>query len=549
MRILYKTILFSSFIILTISIAIFAQIVYTPPGSYVYDFLERLSLKNIIEYHDEVKPVSRKKIGELLEQALLRKEELNLSELKELDWLSEEYAYEIKKARPAPREPGLDTLKERWYLYNYSDSLFSLKISPLAGYGISAVGNNSGHTRWAGVNLFMTHSNWFGGSFYLKDHGEFGDDVDKERNFSPLPGAAYKPAPDGMEISDIRGGMTFNWNWGAISLMKDNVIWGHGKFGQLILSEKAPPFAFIRLDLNFTGWLRFHYIHGWLNSLVYDSSSFSYNHLESIHPFLRMDYINKYIAANFLSISVTPKIDLSVGNSIIYSGKLRPEFFIPFLFFKSYDNRGVDYNVEDGNKQLYFDAAVRLPKTFTFYGTLFIDCIEIRKLLKHDRRGTDFGFTLGGKKIDFFVPMLDMIVEYTKVNPWVYEHKDETTTYKHLNYYLGDWLGQNADQFRVQFDYRPLRGLQLTAYTEYIRKGRLLDIYYNYYDQIAEPFLQSPVRRESRFSFEASYEFIHDLFVDGYYTYSNVTDQDPKRTPAFMLGKKSSFGITVQYGL
>lgn len=541
-----KFLLFSFLFISTLS---FAQIVYTPPDNYVYDFLERLSLKNIIEYHDEVKPMSRKKIGELLEQALLKKEELNPVEQKELNWLAAEYAYEIKEACPAPCESGLDTLKERWYLFNYSDSLFSVKISPLLGYGISTVGSNSGHTRWAGVNMFMTHSDWFGGSFYLKDHGEFGDDVDKERNFSPLPGVAYKPAPDGMEISDIRAGVSFNWKWGTVSLMKDNVIWGHGKFGQLILSEKAPPFAFIRLDLNFTNWLRFHYIHGWLNSLVYDSSSFSYNHIESIHPFLRMDYINKYIAADFLSFSITPKIDVSVGNSIIYSGKLRPEFFIPFLFFKSYDNRGVDYNVEDGNKQLYLDAAVRLPKTFLFYGTLFIDCIEVRKLLKHDPRGTNFGFTLGGKKIDFFTPMLDLTVEYTRINPWVYEHKDETTTYKHLNYYLGDWLGQNADQFRVQFDYRPLRGLQLAAYTEYIRKGRLLDIYYNYYDQIAEPFLQPPVRREERFSFEASYEFIHDLFVDGYFTYSNVTDQDPTRTPAFLLGKKNSFGITVQYGL
>ena len=197
--------------------------------------------------------------------------------------------------------------------------------------------------------------------------------------------------------------------------------------------------------------------------MVYDSSSFSYNHTESIQPFLRKDYINKYIAANFLSISVTPKLDVSLGNSIIYSGKLRPEFFIPFFFFKSYDNRGVDYTVEDGNKQLYIDAAVKLPKTFTFYGTLFADCIEIRKLLKHDSRGTDIGFTIGGKKIDLFLPLLDLTVEYTRINPWVYEHKDETTTYKHLNYYLGDWLGQNGDQLRIQIRLYAFAGIEIKS--------------------------------------------------------------------------------------
>ena len=180
---------------------------------------------------------------------------------------------------------------------------------------------------------------------------------------------------------------------------------------------------------------------------------------------------------------------------------------------------------------------------------MFIDGLEIRKLLKGDSRGSDIGFTVGGKKIDLFLPNLDFTIEYTRINPWVYEHKDETTTYKHFNYYLGDWLGQNADQLRLQFDYVPLRGLKLKAYTEFIRKGKLDDIYYNYYDQIEEPFLLSPKRNEKRISIEASYEILHDFFADAYYTYSDVTDEDLTRTPLYLLGKKNSFGLTVHYGL
>ena len=411
-----KQFYFISILIFITSTVCFGQIVYTPPDDYVYDFLERLSLKGIIEYHDEVKPISRIKIAELLREASFKKGELNDVEVKELDWFFEEYAYELGNTYHITSEPGGDSLRSKWYLYDYSDSLFSIKVSPLAGYGISAVGKNSGHTRWWGVDMYTTHSKWFGANFSYLDKGEYGEDVDRVRNFSQLPGAAYKPAPDGIELSDIRAGMTFNWDWGDVSLAKDNMVWGHGKFGQLILSEKAPPFTFIRFDLYPLKWLRFYFIHGWLNSLVYDSSSFSYNHTESIQPFLRKDYINKYIAANFLSISVTPKLDVSIGNSIIYSGKLRPEFFIPFFFFKSYDNRGVDYTVEDGNKQLYIDAAIKLPKTFTFYGTLFADCIEIRKLLKHDSRGTDIGFTIGGKKVDLFYTII-------RFNSRVYEDK------------------------------------------------------------------------------------------------------------------------------
>ena len=405
--------------------------------------------------------------------------------------------------------------------------------------------------------MFTTYSNWFGGSFSFKDIGEFGDNLDKEKNFSPQAGFTYIPEPNGIESTDIRGSISFNWSWGHISLVKDKLEWGNGNFGQLILSEKAPPFAFIRLDLHPTSWLRFYYIHGWLNSLVYDSSSFSYNHTESVQPYLRKEIVDKFIAANLLSITIFPWLDLSLGNSIVYSGKLAPEFFIPFLFIKRFDSKPKQVNSEDGNKQLYLDVAVRYPKSYLFYSTLFADDIEIRKLLKNDTWGTDIGFTIGGKKIDFFLPNFDITLEYTRINPWVYEHQDETTTYKHFNYYLGDWLGQNADQFRVQFDYVPLRGLKLKVYTEFIRKGKLYDIYYRYPigvipgypTKIPISFLSPPERKEKRFSLEASYEILHDFFADAYYTYSDVTDEDLTRTPLFLLGKKNSFGLTVHYGL
>jgi hypothetical protein len=268
-----------------------------------------------------------------------------------------------------------------------------------------------------------------------------------------------------------------------------------------------------------------------------------------LKPYLRREYINKYIAANFLSISILPWLDLSLGNSIIYSGKLRAEFLIPFMFFKYLDRDTGHGSVEDGNGQLFFDAAINYPNTFKFFSTLFVDVTEIRNLLENDFHNTWLGFTFGGKKVDAIIPNLDLTMEYTRINPWVYEHKDETTTYKHNNYYLGHWLGQNADQFRIQFDSRILRGLKLKAYTELIRKGRLNDISFAYTDQYQEPFLSHPRRKETRLSLEVSYEIMHDLFADAFYTYSNISDEDLARAPLFLNGKKHSFGLSIHYGI
>ena len=57
--------------------------------------------------------------------------------------------------------------------------------------------------------------------------------------------------------------------------------------------------------------------------------------------------------------------------------------------------------------------------------------------------------------------------------PWVYEHKDETTTYKNFDYYLGDWLGQNADQFRIQFDYHTAERIEVKSLYRIYQEGAI----------------------------------------------------------------------------
>lgn len=524
-------------LLIILSVSASAQIIYTPLKNDIYDFLERMSLKEIIQYHDEVKPFSRKKIASFLSIISKKENLLNEVEKEKLEWYKSEFAVELNIKE-----------NQRWYLYSYNDSLFNLKVYPLAGYGISHTGDESGHVRWIGGGFYAAYSDWFGASLDLRDKGEFGGNVDRVKMFSPETGAFFKGAPDGIEFSDVKGSISFDWNWGSVGLMKDYMRWGHGKFGQIIISEKSPSFPFIRLDIHPVEWLRFYYIHGWLNSLVLDSSDFYYTYPNSIEPRLREKYINKYIAANFLSITPLNWIDFSIGNSIIYSGDLRPEFFIPFMFFKFLDHNTGRGDKNDGNGQIFFDIALK-PKEFIFYSTLFIDVVEIRNILKNDFHNTWVGYTFGGKKIDFFIPNLDFTVEYTRVNPWVYEHKDQTTTYKNLDFDIGHWIGQNAYQLKFQFDYEFMRGLKFKLYSEIIRKGGLKDIYFGYEDDSPEKFLYHPLRKDFDVGFEASYEPFHDLFGVFKYKYSNIKDEDVQRTPNFMLGKKNSFGFTVFYGL
>lgn len=517
---------------------IIAQVIYTPLNSPIYNFLDRIADEGIINLNDEVKPYSRIQIAEYIKSAEGKIFELNKVEQDELYWYNEEYAKELKVE------------KERWFLYKYSDSLFSIRVSPIGGYGISKTGNASGHTRWWGVNTYGTVSDWFGAFFSYRDIGQFGDNVDEKKDFTPERGYYINAYPaDGIEFSDVKGGINFNWKWGSASLIKDDIQWGHGKFGQLILSDKPESYPQIRLFLQPVSWIRFYYMHGWLNSLVLDSAFFYNAQPISIKPTFHQQYISKYIAANMLSISPIDKLDISIGNSVIYSGNLRPEFFIPFLYYKVMDHNTGRGNIDDANGQIYFDISSRNLINYQIYSTVFIDAASIRGLLKGDFHEWWLGYTLGIKRVNLGIPNLDFTFEYTWISPWVYEHKYDTETYKNIGYTLGDWLGQNADQIRVQADYKPTRPLTISCYFQRLRKGGLADIAITYYTNITEPFLYAPVRKDYDFGINAEYEWLHDLFINVSYEYTNIQDQDLTRTPAFMLGVKNNLSLTVSLGL
>lgn len=540
------------FFLISFLITLNAQTVFVQTENSVYDFIERMSLKRIIQLDDEVKPFSRKyiaiKLVEIEANVSNNKNLLSNVDLEELDFYKQEYFYEISQLSKSKNQT--DT-KERWYLYSYTDSLFNLKLSPIVGYGLSSTGNNSGHTRWVGASTFGTYSNWFGFSFDIRDKGEFGSNVDKTKYFSQDRGAWTKGAPNGIEYSDVKGSINFNWNWGQLSLAKDYIQWGHGKFGKLILSDKAPSYPHIRLQLKPTSWLRFSYMHGWLSSQIYDSSSFYYSYPGTLSQNLEKSYIPKYIAANMLTFTPFDWLDISLGNSVVYSGDLRPEFFIPVMFYKFLDHNSGRGDVNDANGAMYFDISARYPKNFQFYTTTFIDVTEIRNILDNNFENTWVGLTLGVKSVDLIFDNFDVTLEYTRLNPWVYEHKAETTNFKHLKYSLGHWLGQNADQLRLQFNYQLLRGLKFKLFLETIRKGGIDEIYFAYsgMDEKDFAFLYAPTRREKRIGVDVIYEYLHDLILKGSYLYSEVKDEDKTREPIFLLGSKNSFSITVFYGI
>ena len=316
----------------------------------------------------------------------------------------------------------------------------------------------------------------------------------------------------------------------------------------LILSDKPASYPHIQLQLNPTKWLSINYIHGWLNSLVVDSAQSFYYGKSAVEPRIYEEYRSKYIAANFISITPNNTLTFSFGNSFIYSGDLRPEMFIPVMYYKVMDHNTGRGDTGDGNGIIFFDLGIKYPRNYHFYATAIIDVLNIRDMLNGIWHTQWFGYTIGGSVVDFGIEHLDFTIEYTKTDPWLYENKYELTNYKHLSYSLGHWIGQNADLLTTEFKYSFIRGMRISLMWQLFRKGDMLDIYYAYNDPQPLSFLYGEKRHESRVKLSIDYEVMHNLYLQGNWSYSDIKDEKAGRTVDFLVGSKHNIALSVAYG-
>lgn len=542
-----------TFILFISSITIQAQAVYEPIDADIHEFMDRMNIMGIINIDSEAKPYTRKYIALKLSELSKQSSSLNDVENEELQWYLREYFYELSQltahsSSPKAQSSQLDThVSKRWRLFSYTDSLFQLQVSPVAGYGFKWIGEENGRFQWWGVRAFGTYGDNFAAYIHFTDNGEFGGTQRVNNFLSPEKGRETINVKNGIEFSDVRGSISYDWKWGNITLIKDYFSWGNGNSGNIIFSRKAPSYAHLRLVLKPTDWFRFYYTHGWLTSNVIDSlrSQFNYGIYDSDSEF----FIPKYYAANLFVFEPVESVELMVGNSAVYSGdNIRPEFFIPFMFFKYLDRDLGKGSVEDANGQLHFGVNYRPINNLFLYGNILFDVIEIRKTLDAEDPNNWFGFTTGLKGVNLLTDNLDMTIEYTRINPWVYEHKKSATTYKHVDYTLGHWIGQNADLFSLKIDYKFIRSLVFSLTYNRFRKGGLKDISEAYGGDEPEDFLYGPLRRENSIGLKVMYNPVYEVFLNVKYEYSDIDDQDPLRTPPFRLGSNHSFSISLSYG-
>ncbi len=554
-------------IILFIAGSVYSQIVYEDiNNTAIYEFLDELANNRIIELNSVVKPYSRAYIAAKLREAelIVKSEELRVKSeelrvrvsrrlVEELEFYLQDYqlegktipvTYEHKVGFIAKNNPNMKVALNP-LAFNYKDSLFTFSIRPILGVQWMTNENGAEYHRWWGGSMFGYIGKNFGFYANIRDNEE-STPLAKPVYFTEAQGQVYKNMEKGaVNYSEMRGGIVASVSWGSIGIMNDRVVWGDNYHGANILSGKAPAFPYLQLHLNPVKWFDFNYMHGWLNSNIIDSSRSYY-----IDGVYRQTLRNKYIAANMFTFIPWRGLNLSFGNSIIYSDiNINPLYFIPFLFYNAVDASRTNYaDYAGSNSQLFFNISSRQIRYLHLFVSLYID--EWKTSRVTDPKKNNFTSLKAGFRLsDFPVKNLSLTAEYTRTMPMTYDHYIATTTFASNDYVLGNYMRENSQEIYVALAWRPIRGLLIN--TSYTLAQHGADVKYRNnagYAVDGVPFLKNKTWQNSAFELSARYEFVSNGYF--FVQYLNGEQQgDVKYLPVFMHGRTSTLLCGVNVGI
>lgn len=514
-----KKIISTMFFLASFNSLFLPQSAFEPFHNDVYDFLIKMDQRGFLRFDDRIKPVSRMEIFEALKKLKLIQFKLNKIEKEELDFYLNDYYLENELLKtgesetPAKTFIGKDEFGRR-RLLSYSDELFKINVSPIIGVSYGSRDNEMIKRFYSGVYFFGYLGANVAFSFDYRDNSEAGKTIDAEKLFNPETGIiASSKKENSIEYSEVKTSVAYDWSWGRIAAGKEFFEWGSGESGNIVLSRKAPSFPFIRLDLKPAEWLRFNYIHGWLNSYEIDSNEMYKTSLSGVDRIL---YREKYFASHTLSFYPLDGLSVSFGESIIYSDRYELAYLFPLMFFRLSDHYLSGQNNSAGaNSQFFLGIESRgHVKNTRLYGSLFIDEITISGLFDSYKRRNQLGFSLGGSVVDLPINNLRVSAEYVRILPFVYRHYIPAQTYENSGYLMGHWIGHNSDLIYVSADYTFLRRMNFKIWAHSIRKGEDGIPEQQYVIQPQPPFLFGLRKNYLTLGAEFKYEPIRELYFE-----------------------------------
>ena len=519
-------------------IFLYSQSVYLPVTHPLYKYLDKMEAKQIIVgYRDVVKPISREALAKFIIQIDTTSQLLTEIEQEEQFFYKEEFFQELENL-------GYENIiEERWHVYQYKSDPGRVNIDLIGGVTYRDRADNS-FTKVTsnGLNAYGYVGKTVGAYFMYRDNSLSGSYRSGSNPLSSEPSQVIGNLGSRLYYDPVEVQVNVDIGFVSLSMEKMHNVWGASEQGNIILSNKAPSFPQLKIRAKLGENLDFTYIHGWLYSDILDSArSYQSSTVPGGLGFRRVNR-QKYIAAHMLEFTPWNGVDLAIGESEVYGGR-SPEllYLIPIMFFKA----GEHWMNDTDNSQMFLSADLNFIKNQNYYLSLFIDEISTEDFANTNRQHNQLAFTVGTKLYDLVFSDTKIIVEYTRLNPWVYNHRFSDDTYQSHKINLGHWLGQNADLFSVGVYHRPMHNLEIGLFFESLRKGGKDSTVMQY--RLPSPtILYSPLTKQQTFGFVGTYEPTRDLIIDMNILLSRFTTQVTSSSYSFQ-NSPNEYIITSDY--
>ncbi|MEA5257725.1 capsule assembly Wzi family protein [Arcicella aquatica] len=543
-------------LLLCFTIQVKSQIVYEPTYKTVYSYLSRLAQKGVIDLNDVTLPLSRTYISVKLDSLDNHHELLTSLEKEELVFYLKEYTIERNLTKEIAVDKPFKSIlhaneNDRFRVAAYQDKQFSFNLQPVVGYQLENINSTTINQRWIGAWMYGYLGKSIGYSVDFRNNqlNNLFPGYDYLRNFNAEPGRIGDLLVGGkrFDYSTINASITAKWKWGSATFGKNALNFGYGVGGKIILSDKAPSYPQVRLDISPVKWLSFTYAHAWLNSNLIDSSSIYKTSLKGSNQF---EYRGKYLAFHALTFKPIKGLSVSIGESAIYNDNIKIGYLIPIALFQGMNHylgeatsgQNASNTISNSQFFLQFSSRNHIPKTH-LYASFFVDELEFsltggNAIERNNRNHT--AYQIGVSVADFPINNLHLTLEYSKIQPFTYIHFIQAQTFESSNYNLGHWIGPNADQLFAQLHYRVIRGLDVKFIYNYIRKGAIGSGAQQTDFTTSYPFLWGINNKYSYLQAQLQYEFIHDLFLRVNYQ----SDNNPSVTTT---EKNSSISMAINY--
>ncbi len=509
----------------------------------IYEFLDEFANLGVIDLNTTVKPYSRVFIAGKLNEISESDYNLNKRQQAELNFYLKDFQKELVPAYSRKNK----SFDKRFDVLFYKDTLFTLSVNAVLGIDYFVNDSASFYHRWNGAEAFAYVGDHWGFYASLRDNHE-SKILLNEEFLSQRTGANYKYVDDGGDYSEMRGGLTYSWNWGSFGVVKDHFQWGNNYHGANIFSGRTPSFAHIKLNIKPVDWFEFNWVHGWLVSEVIDSAS-SMTFTNAYGTDQRDMMFDKYLAANLFTFKPFKDFYISAGNSVIYSSDgPQLQYLIPVMFYKSVDHT---YNATDKagrnvgqNSQMFFDISSRNIKKVHLSASLFIDELSTSRFFNDSV--WNFWSIKTSMRISNLIPNTFITAEYTKSMPLTYKHNIPTTTFESNGYNLGNYLMDNAQEIYFSVLVKPFRTLSLKISYLYAQKGKDYDDLGG--SRLGNPFMDTVEWENQSIAFNANYQIINDGYVFARFIHSNISgDQDKYTSPVFH-GKQNTISFGMNFG-